>query len=281
MATPRKRWFTLECSLYREPWPRDLKLTLTMLGMLMADRWAADKLTARQATTTHLSLGDLLTISGKETREEAMSLLRELSSLVSLKITELDNGFVRVVWPKLAKTQSWDSRQRGSGQGTGEPYEGPEKTPGRAPPHPHPHTHTHMEEDPPNPPEKVDVLDTVWPEVQDAFAAYGQTLPKLTKKRRETAGARLRDHPEELATILAEAVHGRMRQHQRGDYDPREHLTPESLFAPTKFWRDVEACRAATDRGESPPFPYIGPQKRLAERSHTERAKDIAEGRYL
>lgn len=144
MATPRKRFFTVECSLYREPWPRELKLTLVMLGMHMTDRWASDRLTPRQATVARLSLGDLLTITGTETRANAHEVLRELASVTSIKVQALDNGFVRIEWPKLAKTQWSKSRDSGSKQGSIRARKSPKVAPSDS--HPHPHSHLTREE---------------------------------------------------------------------------------------------------------------------------------------
>jgi hypothetical protein len=141
MATLRKRFFTVECSLYREPWPREVKLALVMLGMHMADRWAADRLTPKQATVAHLAIGDLLNITGAETRDEAHAILRELATNVTIKVQPLENGFTRIEWPKLAKTQWSQARNSGSIQGKSRARSRPKVSPAFAPSYPHPHPH--------------------------------------------------------------------------------------------------------------------------------------------
>jgi hypothetical protein len=103
VATDRRRWFPAYTTLYREPWPRELKLALVMLGMHLTDRWASDGLTELQASRANLTLGDLLTITGCDSREESVEILRQLSGKISMKVTPLDNGFVRIEWPKFAK----------------------------------------------------------------------------------------------------------------------------------------------------------------------------------
>lgn len=138
MATARKRFFTVECSLYREPWPRELKLALVMLGMHMTDRWASDSLTPKQATVAHLAVGDLLTITGAETREEAHKVLRQLAALVTIKVTPLDNGFARVEWRKLAETQWSKSRYSGSKPGKVRARLSPKNAPSDSDPDPDP-----------------------------------------------------------------------------------------------------------------------------------------------
>jgi hypothetical protein len=113
VSTPRKRWFALECSVYREPWSREQKLTLAMLGMHMMDRWASDLLTPEQACVVRLQPGDLLTITGADSVEVGLDLLRALSRVVSLRVRALDSGFIRVEWPKFAETQQLGIRTPG------------------------------------------------------------------------------------------------------------------------------------------------------------------------
>jgi hypothetical protein len=103
VATPRQRFFPVHTRLYRESWPREQKLALVMLGLLMTDRWAADRLTDEQATRARLSSADLLEITGCGP-EEAVKLLRSISRDVSLRVKALANGYCEVQWPKFLES---------------------------------------------------------------------------------------------------------------------------------------------------------------------------------
>lgn len=106
---------------------------------------------------------------------------------------------------------------------------------------------------------EVDFVREIWPEIQEAFEAYGKPSPKLTAGRLKTAAARLAEYPEAVCTVLIDAIHGRMRIHQKANgYDPLEHLTCESVWRPGTFWRDVEAAQAAMAAGEEPPYRTKG-----------------------
>lgn len=101
MATERRRFFPLYTSLYREPWPREWKLALAMLGMLMTDRWAGDRLTDEQATRARLSEADLLEVTGCPDASQATRMLRGISREVSFKIKRFRNGYCEIHWPKF------------------------------------------------------------------------------------------------------------------------------------------------------------------------------------
>ena len=103
MATPRRRWFPVYTTLYRDAIPREWKLAIVMLGCLMVDRWASERLTDEQAARTQLGLGDQLEVTGCSTAEDAVSLLRAIAKAKAIRITikVLGNGFVEINWPKL------------------------------------------------------------------------------------------------------------------------------------------------------------------------------------
>ena len=132
MATPRKRWTIIENSLLREPWARETKLTMALLAVCMSDRWAADLLTAEQGTRALLSPGDLTSITGFTDQAKAISALKAVGKLVTLKLRQQANGFVHVHWPKLAKTQRWPARppaEAGADLGQDEPGDFPATSP--------------------------------------------------------------------------------------------------------------------------------------------------------
>ncbi len=104
MGSARKRWFRVASSLYREPWPRDVKLTMVMLCAYLNDRWARDGLTAEEACTAVISAGDLHAITGRAQRVHAERALRAFSVHVTCTIRER-NGLIEIHWPKFAEFQ--------------------------------------------------------------------------------------------------------------------------------------------------------------------------------
>lgn len=190
MATGRKRFAIVECSLYREPWSREVKLALVMLQLRMVDRWAADQLTHEQATCIHLDGGDLLTITGRDTPAAGVELFREITKLVTMKATPLANGFIRVEWPKFAETQWSHVRTPGKSRGRPRADVGAEtwqqSPPPVAPPDPDP------DPDPnPDPSESSadstsgDSSHTVEPDVPPAAPAPGAVAPECAKGKVE------------------------------------------------------------------------------------------------
>jgi len=133
VASLRKRWFALECSVYREPWSREQKLTLAMLGMHMMDRWASDGLTPEQACTVRLQPGDLLTITGCESVSAALEAMRALAREVSMNVKPLANGFTLIEWPKFSETQQLGVRSPGAKRPVNAPSP-PAERPVNAPP---------------------------------------------------------------------------------------------------------------------------------------------------
>lgn len=109
MATPRKRFASVETSLLREEWPDELRLTLVLLMLHMTDRWASDKLRAEQACRCRLSPGDLMNVTSSSSFEVARERIRALPGLVSLKVIERGTA-TEIYWPKLAETQGWRER---------------------------------------------------------------------------------------------------------------------------------------------------------------------------
>jgi hypothetical protein len=111
MATERKPFCRIETSLFREPWPDDLKLALVRLVMFMCDRWARDRLTTDEAIRATLNKAQVAEISGKHRPDVASKLLQRLADVASISI-ERRGDFTSIYWPKLAETQGWASRDR-------------------------------------------------------------------------------------------------------------------------------------------------------------------------
>jgi hypothetical protein len=136
VATPRKRYVILQCSLFREPWAREVKLNVASLAGHMAERWAADKLRAAEAAHALLSPGDLLNITGLTDASEQRAAIKAVASAVTMTVKTQGNGFIRVHWPKLPIIQGWYALEQGSnreasGQEPGEVL--PEPCPDPAP----------------------------------------------------------------------------------------------------------------------------------------------------
>ena len=289
MATPRKRWFKCPDSVGYEPWSNDVLATLIRLQTHLNTRWARDGRSTADAAWTLSTPAVLMQLTGCSSLARARRILSECATNVSLTVST-QGANTLIVWPKWPDFQGFasDSREN-SGHGS-EPSTN-EPDPRAAPSKTQTQTKTQTEEsrdarearsvgdfeltEPPAP-NPTRAVREIWPDVQAAFVAYGKSAPKLTAKRGVDAAHRLRDHPDQPPSVLAWAVHGRMAQHQRGDYDATQHLSPESVFRPSKFWRDVEAYLEAGQRGQAPPFPHLGPPKRASERTIAERSKEIA-----
>ena len=110
MATPRKRWFKVASSLYREPWPRETKLTLVMLMGYLNDRWARDGLTAEQACSAELDRGTAEQITGKYHRKSQRNQLEMVAKYVSISVGSR-SGFITIHWPKFAEFQDLGARE--------------------------------------------------------------------------------------------------------------------------------------------------------------------------
>lgn len=111
MATERKPFVRLQTSLHREPWTRDEKMTLCELMMFLGDRWARDRLTAKEACNATLTRHQLAAITGRSHLAPARSALRVLSERISLSIS-IEGEFTLISWPKFAETQELPSRGR-------------------------------------------------------------------------------------------------------------------------------------------------------------------------
>lgn len=104
MATPRKHWFRVHSGILREPWTRDLKMTLVLLSAELAERWARDGLSADDACHATLSCGDLHRITGRSRSVNAELTLRSLGELAGITIERL-GAFVTIHWPNWAEYQ--------------------------------------------------------------------------------------------------------------------------------------------------------------------------------
>ena len=121
MSTPRKPWFRVPTKLFREPWPRDVKLTFVLLQAYLTDRWARDRLTAEEACRAVLSQGDLKNITGRAQLTHSRRALRVLSECIQrarsvheeCTLRELED-LTEIYWPNFAILQALpsDSRER-------------------------------------------------------------------------------------------------------------------------------------------------------------------------
>jgi hypothetical protein len=108
MATARKHWFKVGDSLLREPWPRDVKLTMVLLAAWLNQRWARDGLTRAEACRAVMSQGALAEVTGRTHRKHALNSLRTLAKFVSLSI-RVRGEFIHIHWPKFAEFQNLPS----------------------------------------------------------------------------------------------------------------------------------------------------------------------------
>ena len=117
MATPRKRYVTIETRLIRESWPIEIKWFLVALAAVMVDRWANDGLTFEEASHITLPIEELaLLICGSSTwrsTKRARSVCRALGQLVTMRV-EMGQRSVAFYWPKWAEIQGSRSPSRGS-----------------------------------------------------------------------------------------------------------------------------------------------------------------------
>jgi len=104
LATARKHWFRVADSILREPWTRDVKLTMILLAAWLNQRWARDGLSAEEACHATLSRGALLEITGRSQLKSAAKSLRTLSEVTSISV-EVEGEFVSICWPKFAEFQ--------------------------------------------------------------------------------------------------------------------------------------------------------------------------------
>jgi len=112
MATPRKRWFRVGCSILREPWTRDEKMTLVLLTAWLSDRWARDGIDdPDEACRAVLSPGAMAEITGRTQLAHARRALRALGERVSCAI-QVQNEFTVIYWPKFADFQELPSGGR-------------------------------------------------------------------------------------------------------------------------------------------------------------------------
>lgn len=106
------------------------------------------------------------------------------------------------------------------------------------------------------PPPEVDPLDGCWSEVQAAAVAYGKRWEVLNAHRRTLLRATLRDVGARRPGVLVELVHGYMAaaDGHGPDFDPLRYLTPETVYAPSKRAKYLQAFDDATAGGQCPPF---------------------------
>jgi hypothetical protein len=116
VATPRKRYAIIECSLLREDWSDAAKLACVRLLLLMAERSAADLLSPEQACHIRLSPSDLALVCGDDLSPSVrLDLLRSFASSCSITMRQLKSGWVSLHWPKVAETQGWGHPGRARG----------------------------------------------------------------------------------------------------------------------------------------------------------------------
>lgn len=105
-----------------------------------------------------------------------------------------------------------------------------------------------------------DLARGLWKDVCAAFAMYGGDAGQtLGKARLGLVCARLRENPDEdPRLLLVGAVHGYWicAGERNGDYDPRAHLCPETVFSSQRHQRYVDAARTAKARGHCSPFKH-------------------------
>ncbi len=104
---------------------------------------------------------------------------------------------------------------------------------------------------------RVPDVAKAWPEIQEAFAAYGTPPPRdLTRKRRRLIEARLMEHLDRGLECLAQAVHGywAAAAPANGNWDPKRGSTVRNVFRPENFPDYLDAYDSAIASGASPPF---------------------------
>lgn len=100
-------------------------------------------------------------------------------------------------------------------------------------------------------------LESIWPEVQKAFATYGVDPPaELTEPRRRLLAARLAEHPDRGPEILVHAVHGfwASAAPPSKSWNPRRACKLRAIFKPVAFSDYVEAYDAELRAGRQAPF---------------------------
>ena len=117
MATPRKRHFNVADSIYREPWPHNVKLALVMLSAYLNTRWARDAIPHAEAGRATLSPGDVLNITGSGTLRSGRAVLTALGKQITLEL-RWEGEFSHVDWPKFAEFQGYGARLQGSLRGS-------------------------------------------------------------------------------------------------------------------------------------------------------------------
>src|SRR5208283_2251284 len=106
MATPRKRWVTIETRIIREPWPLAVKWFVVALGAHMIERWASEGISFKAASTIGLSAGDLLNLTCQDTIEDAKKVLSGALECTSMR-SETRGAKIIVRWSKWAEIQGW------------------------------------------------------------------------------------------------------------------------------------------------------------------------------
>ncbi len=111
LATPRQHYFRVADSILREPWPRDVKLTLVMLAAWLNQRAIRDGLYGDDACRAVLNQAALHEITGRNQLAHARRAMRALGAHVSCSIRER-GAYTEIHWPKFADFQGLTSRGR-------------------------------------------------------------------------------------------------------------------------------------------------------------------------
>mgnify|MGYP003659983131 CR=1 FL=1 len=101
MATQRKKWFKVADSVQHEDWSNDVAATFLRLLAHMNTRWAREGKDPSSACSVSLSRANAMLLTGSGSLARARSILRELSTHVSLTLHEQGTS-TSVEWPNYA-----------------------------------------------------------------------------------------------------------------------------------------------------------------------------------
>lgn len=123
MPTPRKKWFSVNCSIIDEPWPLQVKARFVNLCALVMERYFRDGADADELGELLLDPTALLRITDLSRPDHAVKALLEMVKTVSQGAQYADisaeplpvgrRTHVRVTWPKFAEIQQLGSRPPG------------------------------------------------------------------------------------------------------------------------------------------------------------------------
>lgn len=110
MATPRKHWSKLADSVWREPWPLEMKGLFLNLHCFLNERWARDQLEPEEAGSVALSPEMVNALTGSKHLRRGRRLLEILSNIVSISVQYSDE-ITTISWPKYPKFQGYKTRE--------------------------------------------------------------------------------------------------------------------------------------------------------------------------